>query len=178
MNTIKDWFDDDEGRNGVERYLWAMVLGLLKEIGEELAEELAAGLSEYLRESKTPNGWTEDEFLSYAIGRLTALKEQKIGPYIVDTVLDMGIESLVKYLTGRMGETPPPVDTPEPPVDPYFPTTYGPDDEIDHDRLFDGDLIYKDGMSRFVIPGRFRNHQLYVMAAQGATLITIIGSDN
>ena len=179
MNTFTDWLDDED-RNGYERFLWAAIIGVLKELGEELAEELADGLTEYIKESKTPNGWTKQEFLSYAIGRLELLKDEQVGPYIFDQFLDLGIASLVKYLTGKM--THEVIDDtgmkPPAPKDPYFPTRYGPDDTIDESKLFDGDLIYKDGLSRFVIPGRFRNYALYAMAAQGATLISIIGNED
>ena len=180
MSRLSEWFSDEEsGRSGAERYLWAAVLGILKEVGEELIDELADGLQEYIKESKTPDGWTRVEFLSYAIGRLTLLKEEKIGPYAVDAILDMGIASLVKYLSGKL-ESDAPVETPEDPapIDPYYPTTYGPDADIDTSRLFSGDLVYKSGLNRFVIPGRWKNYALYAMAAQGATLITIIGKDD
>ena len=47
MSKLSEWWNsDNDDRNGYERYLWAMVLGVLKEIGEEVAEELAAGLEE------------------------------------------------------------------------------------------------------------------------------------
>ena len=109
------------------------------------------------------------------------LKEEKIGPFIVDQILDLGIDSLVKYLNGKMGEIPvepvAPLE-PEPAVDPYYPTLYGPDQDIPNDRLFEGDLVYKSGLNRFVIPGRWRNYAIYAMAAEGAILITIIGKDD
>lgn len=108
------WDDDGWGgtRNKVNQYLWAMLLAVLKEVGETTAKELAAGLQEYLKENRTPDGWTREEFLTYAIGRLQLIKRQQIGPYFVDRMLDLAAARLIDHLDGKLADLN--VDQPDP----------------------------------------------------------------
>ena len=202
-------------RDQVGKFAWALVVTVLKEIGETAMDELAKGLEEFRAQGKTPDGWTREEYLSYAIGRLRVVQSRDIGPFVVDSLLDWAIEKLVDVLEGKLEnldaeppidddvdepEAPPVIEPPvvvpppviEPPVvvppqppvgvpppimhsDPYFPTRYGPDDAIPYNRLKKGDKVYRDGLSRFVVPGLF--DKFYKNVTDSATLIDIIEQD-
>lgn len=138
------WGSEDRG-NAINKYLWAMLLAVLREIGEVGAKELAAGLSEYLKEAKTPDGWTREEYLTYAIGRLQVIRRQQIGPFFVDNILDMATDRLIDHLEGKLNDLnedpePPPVEPlPEPDgvYDVLFPATPDPLDYVDGDKLWE-----------------------------------------
>lgn len=179
-------------RNDVSKYAWTIILAILKETGEIALQEFAAALEQYRKERKTPDGWTEEEYLTYAIGRLKLIQSREIGPFFVDEILDWGIERLVDVLNKKLdnldadpgidddGDLEPPVEPPPAPapvVDPYYPTKYGPDAPIPYNKLRAGDKVYKKGLDRFVIPGRFSEHAFYVGAVQGADLIDVVEAD-
>jgi hypothetical protein len=184
-------FDEfwDSKRKDVGKYLWVILLAILKEFAQLGAKELARGLEEYLKEQKTPDGWTQEEYLTYAIGRLTLIREEEIGPFYVDNLIDMGIDRLVDYLRGKLEAldanepVPPPVvddDPPPPPPvveddDPYYPTVYGVYDSIPLAEFRNGDLLYKKDDVWFVIPVLFAQMPFYNNATQGAELVARIG---
>lgn len=164
-------------RDQIAKYAWALVITILKEVGEVALAELAVGLEEFRKQQKTPDGWTKEEYLAYAIGRLRIIQSREIGPFIVDELLDWAIERLVDVLEGKLAALDDD-DAPVPPVvvkDPYYPTLYGPNDKIDETVLRTGDKVYKKGLDRFVIPVLFSETPLYRQAVENATLIDVIG---
>lgn len=133
---FRDVLDDmwDDKRQDVNKYLFAMLIAVLKEVGQIAAKELAKGLEEYLKEAKTPDGWTREEYLSYAVGRLRMMEAEKIGPSFVDRLLDMAIERLIDHLNGKLEDLasdPEPEPEPEPTPEPEPPEpVYGPYDVL------------------------------------------------
>lgn len=203
-------------RDNVGKYAWAIVLAVLKEAGEVALAEFGAALEQYRKERKTPDGWTEEEYLTYAIGRLRLVQAKELGPWVVDEVIDYCIERLIDVLEGKLDKldddpvddddvdlpplpvqpptpapepvpvpepVPPPVEPPAPvepptpkpaPKDPYYPTKYGPMDDLPRHRLYKNDQVWKEGLDRFIIPRLFTELPIYRQATNGATLIEII----
>lgn len=100
MGFVDDYLKG-QARSKVTQYAFAIVIAVLKEAGEIALEELAKGLEEFRRQGKTPDGWTREEYLTYAIGRLRVVQSRKIGPWVVDEVLDYCIDKLIDVLEGR-----------------------------------------------------------------------------
>lgn len=114
-------------KEGTKKYILTALLAILRELSEELWGELALALREYADERKTPDGWTKEEYLTYAIGRLTVLKSKDIGPWLLDDMIDEVIEWIIEELGEKLddeeaheviddtGMKPPVVDTPPDP---------------------------------------------------------------
>lgn len=190
-------------RGQVAKYAWTILLAVLKEIGEAAMDELAKGLDEFRKQGKTPDGWTREEYLSYAIGRLRVVQARDIGPFVVDEIIDWCIERIIDVLEGKLENldddddepadqhpvedppltgTPDPLpDNPTPPqpplLDPYYPTTYGPYEAVPFDRLQKGDRVYKTASNRFAVPVLGIDMPIYRQAIENATLILIVGED-
>ena len=206
------------GRDNVGKYAWAIVIAVLKEAGEVALAEFGAALEQYRKERKTPDGWTEEEYLTYAIGRLRLVQAKELGPWVVDEVIDYCIERLIDVLEGKLDKlddepvdddeepvpapdpVPVPVPTPDPvpvpvpvpdpvpvpvpvptpkpePKDPYYPTKYGPMDDIPRHRLYKNDQVWKEGLDRFIIQRLFTELPIYRQATNNATLIEVINED-
>lgn len=99
-------------RDQIGKYAWAIVIAVLKETAEVALAEFAAGLEQYRKERKTPDGWTEEEYLTYAVGRLKLIESRKIGPWYVDEALDFATRQLIGYLEGKIEHLDDPVPVP------------------------------------------------------------------
>lgn len=189
-------------REEIAKYAWTILLAILKEAGEVALDEFGATLEQYRKERKTPDGWTEEEYLTYAIGRLRLLQERKIGPWVVDEVIDYCIERVVRVLDGKLANIddddpddvepdvtpapePPPVVVTEPepaPVVPpadsvYYPKVYDPAIEFPNlSALENGDRVYKyiDSSFRFVIKPLWQEMPVIREQIKKATLIYVV----
>lgn len=124
-------------RDSVGKYAWAILIAVLKETGEVALAEFSAALEQYRKERKTPDGWTEEEYLTYAIGRLRLIQARQMGPWVIDEVIDYCIERIIDVLEGKLEhldddvDDDEPVDEPEPvpapvPVPPVEPPAPAP----------------------------------------------------
>lgn len=96
---------------------------LLAAIGPEIYE----AFHEWNEQRKTPDGWTEYEYLTYLHGAIGDIKAKQIGPKWVDSVGDMALSALQMMVAKRrdkIGDAAQPTDphpAPAPPPNkPYY----------------------------------------------------------
>jgi hypothetical protein len=57
-------------RSGVLAILWPLIQDWTTQVGKEILEEAKAAAEEFLRQSFTPNGWSDEEITVFVARRL------------------------------------------------------------------------------------------------------------
>lgn len=102
----------------------SILIGIGKDLLAAVAPEVYAAFAEWNEERKTPDGWSEVEYLTFLYGAIGDVKAKQIGPKWVDYVGDLALGSLQMTVAKHRdslvaGETPKPAEPPAaPPVDP------------------------------------------------------------
>jgi hypothetical protein len=81
-----------------------VLIGVGKDALAAVAPELYPAFAEWIDQRKTPDGWTEIEYLTYADGAIGRVKAKVVGPGWADHVFDWGLQALQMMCRKRIDE--------------------------------------------------------------------------